>query len=155
MKPYPQYCKVILNSSNARYNNGEFAFDVNLPLIDYREKAKWVISVDNFNSAPIPSTGLNVGNTQTSIFANMHMRELSQILSFSSKTMCASDVILTFTGRSFYRANSTNTIAEPLGEQFWVNKQITLYFSDSSLNKLTTPQDAPFQVCMLIWKAED
>jgi hypothetical protein len=155
MKAYPQYCKVVLNSSDARYNNGEFQWDVTLPLIDYKEKAKWVVSVDNFNSAPIPSTGLNVGNTQTNAFANLHMREISQILSFSSKTRGMTDVILTFIGRSFYRANSTNTIAVPLAEQFWVNKQITLYFSDVSLNRLITPQDAPFQVSFLIWKAED
>ena len=157
-KPYPKYYKLVLNSAQARYYNNEFCFDVSLPLFDnINTRVGWVMCVNSFNSSVIPSNGLNVANTQTSpsSFANIHLKEFSQITSYSSKTRTNTSVIATFNGRSFTSNASINSVAIPIDEYWWCQKSLTVFFSDENLNILSVPADATFQISILIWKADD
>lgn len=158
MKPYPKYYRLILNSADARYTSGFFTWDINLPLFDnIHDKSSWVMSVASFFSSVIPSTGLNVGNTQiaSSAFANIHIQELSQITSYSSRTRTNSDIVATYSGRSYVSSSVRDAIAIPVDEQWWIRKAITVSFSDINMTRLNTPADAPFQLCLLIWKADE
>jgi hypothetical protein len=92
--PYPKIYKLILNSANARYFDGEFVFDINLPTFDHlHTKVGYVVGVDSFYTSSTPAGITAVGG---GLFGNLHMRELAQITSYSSEKKAQSDVILTF-----------------------------------------------------------
>lgn len=157
-KQYPKYYRLILNSANGRYSNGEWAFNIDVPLFDnLNEKYKWVMSVQSFFSSLITSTGGNIGNTHnaTSLYGNIHIREFTQITSYSSKSKTNTDIVATFTGKSFMASPALNSIAVPIDDSFWIQRQITVYFSDATQTKLTTPQDAQWQLTLCLYKADD
>lgn len=153
-KQYPKYYRVVLNSANARYSNGDFIFEVNLPLYDnLHTKVGWVMGVDSFfTSSAIGGITLTGHGT----YANLHCRELTQICSYSSEKKAQSDSILTFNSSFVKNYLSTDTVGQTLvDENFFVNKTLTFSFSDSTLTRIVAPSNSVFQVCLLIWKAED
>lgn len=155
--PYPKYYKIILNSSNARYTNGSFTFDVNLPLFDsMHNRCEWVMNLSNFCSSVDPLSGLFIGqdNLSSVPIVNIHIQEFSQITQYSSKTKGMSDVIATLYNSSSEYFNTVNTIAIPIPEQWWINKTCTISFSDIQLNKLNVSQETPFQLTLDLWKAD-
>lgn len=152
-RPYPKYYRMVLNSANATYRNGEYQFNVNLPTFDsLHTKVGWLIGVECFVTGGTPA-GISTNGQGT--FANLHMRELSQITSYCSVNKGTSDVILTF--NSPYYANSfvTSSVALPItDERFFINKQLTFYFSDYTLTKTNEAQNLSFQVQLAIWHPE-
>lgn len=157
-KQYPKYYKLILNSANGRYINGEWAFNIDVPLFDnLHEHYKWVMSVQSFHSSVITSTGGNIGNTHTnaSSYGNIHIREFTQITSYSSRSKTNTDIVATFTGKNFASSPALNTVAVPIDSNFWIQRQITVYFSDATQTRLTTPQDAQWQLTLCLYKADD
>lgn len=151
-KQFPKFYKVILNSQHARYSNGEFTWEVTLPLYDnLHTKVGWILGVESFYTSDVPNGVLEVGQGG---YANLHLRELTQIASFSSDRKANTDVILTL--NSTYVKNNlvTNSIGIPItDEHFFVNKCLTMYFSNEDMVKMIEPQAMPFQVTLLIWKA--
>jgi hypothetical protein len=78
-KQYPKIYKIVFNSANARYYNGEFSFDLTLPTFDnLHTKVGWVLGVDSFCTSNTPA---GITATGGGTFANLHLRELSQITS--------------------------------------------------------------------------
>ena len=156
IKQYPKYYKIVLNSAQARYNSdGSFTWDVNLPLFDsIHERSGWVASLQNFYSTP-SAAGVFVGNTHTNVFGNIHIREFSQVTSYSSKTSNFTSVLATFTDRSWVSDVVTNSIAIPIDEFWWINKSVTVFFSDNAMNNIVTPSTAVFQLTLNLWKAND
>ncbi len=145
----------MLNSADARYSNGDFTFDVNLPLFDnIHERSGWVASVQSFFSTP-DASGVFVGNTHTNVFANIHIAEFAQMTSYSSKTKHFSTMVATFTDRSLVNDISANTIGTPIDEHWWINKVVTISFTDNTLTRITTPSTARFQIVLNLWKADD
>lgn len=150
-KPYPKYYKIILNSADARYNAGEFTWDVNLPLFDnINDRSGWVVALQNFFSTPT-TAGVFVGNTHNNVFANIHIKEFSQLTSYSSKTRHFSSIIGTFTDRSLVSNLTTDMVAIPIDEGWWINKQITVFFSDNDINTINTPSTSTFQITLNMW----
>jgi hypothetical protein len=150
-KPYPKCYRIVLNSADAVYNNGEFSFQINLPLFDnLHTKVGWMIGVESFftNSA-IAGISLNGSGT----FANLHLRELSQIGTYSSATKNCSDVILTFNSQSVSNSFVNSSVASPItDENFFINKLLTFYFSDRRMIKSNEPALTSFQVVLNIWE---
>lgn len=155
---YPKYFKIILNSTHGSYSNGDWTFYVDMPLFDNIPKTEnWVISVQSFYSSVIASTSGNIGNTHlsSSAFANIHIRELQQNTSYSSRTKTNTTIVSSFTGRSVVANPALNTIAIPLNSNFWIQRQLTVFFSDATMTPLITPNDANWQLTLLIYKADD
>jgi hypothetical protein len=152
IKAYPKHYKIILNSADARYaSDGSFTWDVNLPLFDsIHERSGWVVALQSFFSTPT-NAGVFVGNTQTNVYANIHIREFAQMTSYSSKTRHFTTIIATFTDRSFISDVAKETVAIPVDENWWINKQITVFFSDNLMNQITTPETARFQITLNMW----
>lgn len=149
-KPYPKFYKLVLNSANARYYNGDFSFDVNIPMWDsLTTKVGWVLGVDSFlTSSAIGGITLTGGGA----FANLHLRELTQITSYSTDKKAQSDCILTFNSGMTKNYLGTDNVGLPItDENFFINKQFTMYFTDSTLTKVVAPQNSVFQVTILLW----
>ena len=153
-KPYHKYYKIILNSQHARYNNGEFTWDITLPLFDnLHTKVGWILGVESFYTSNVPGAVLEVGQGG---YANLHLRELTQITSFSSDRKANSDVILTLNSTYVKNDLVQSSIGIPISdENFFINKSLTMYFSDEDMVKLVELQTMPFQVTLLIWKGTD
>lgn len=149
-KPYPKFYKLVLNSANARYYNGEFSFDVNIPTFDnLHTKVGWVIGVDTFVTSNTPAGITPLGG---GLFGNLHMRELTQITSYTTEKKAQSDCILTFNSAFVKNYIDTNTVGLPIAdENFFINKQLTLYFTDNTLTKVIAPSNTAFQVTLLMW----
>ena len=149
-KPYPKFYKLVLNSANARYFNGDFSFDVNIPTYDnLHTKVGWVLGVDTFVTSNTPG---GITATGGGLFANLHMRELTQITSYSTDKKAQSDCILTFNSAFVKNYIDTNTVGLPIAdENFFINKQLTLYFTDNTLTKVVAPSNTAFQVTLLLW----
>jgi hypothetical protein len=153
-KQYPKFYKIVLNSANARYSNGDFMYEVNLPLYDnLHTKVGWVMGVDTFfTSSTIGGISIAGGG----VFANLHCKELTQITSFSSEKKAQSDAILTFNSGNYQNFLCTNSVGQPIiDENFFVNKTLTLSFTDSTLTRIVAPSNSVFQCTICIWKAED
>ena len=149
-KPYPKFYKLVLNSANARYYNGEFSFDINIPLWDsYNTKVGWVLGVESFFTSNTPAGITPLGG---GLFGNLHLRELCQITSYSTEKKAQSDCILTFNSAFVKNYIDTNTVGLPITDEgFFINKQLTMWFSDNTLNKLVVPSNTAFQVTLMLW----
>jgi hypothetical protein len=150
-KQYPKTYRIVLNSADAVYRDGEFSFPVNLPLFDnLHTKVGWMLGVESFfTNSTIAGISLNGGGT----FANLHLRELSQIGSYSSSRRNCTDVILTFNSGNVANSFVSNSVASPITDEgFFVNKNLTFYFSDRFLNKSNLPFDTDFQLVLTIWR---
>ena len=149
-KPYPKFYKLVLNSANARYYNGEFSFDVNIPMGDnLHTKVGWVLGVDSFFTS---SAIAGITLTGNALFANLHLRELTQITSYSTDKKAQSDCILTFNSGITKNYLDTDTVGLPIAdENFFINKQFTMYFTDNTLTKVVAPQNSSFQVTLMLW----
>jgi hypothetical protein len=149
-KPYPKFYKLVLNSANARYYNGDFSFDVNIPLWDsLTTKVGWVLGVDSFFTSNTPA---GITGTGGGLYGNLHLKELTQITSYSTDKKAQSDCILTFNSASVKNFLTINSVGLPIAdENFFINKQFTLYFTDNSLNKVVVPSNTSFQVTILMW----
>ena len=153
-KQYPKCYRIVLNSADARYVNGDFQFDINLPLFDnLHTKTGWMIGVESFfTNSTIASINLAGGGT----FANLHLRELAQIGSYASNKKTCTDVILTFNSGSVINSFVNSSVASPItDENFFVNKQMTFYFSDRLLIKSNEPAISVFQIVLNIWRNQD
>lgn len=150
-KPYPKFYKLVLNSANARYYNGDFSFDVNIPMWDsLHTKVGWVLGVDSFFTSNTPA---GITATGGGLFGNLHLRELTQITSYTTEKEAQSDCILTFNSASVKNFLSTNSVGLPITDEgFWVNKQFTMYFTDNALNKVVVPSNTAFQVTIFLWE---
>lgn len=149
-RPYPKCYKLVLNSVNARYIDNEFIFDVNLPTFDsLNTKMGWMLGVESFFTS---TTLAGITLTGGGAFGNLHLRELSQINSYSSARKTCTDVILTFNSANVINSFVSSSVAQPItDEQFWVNKQLTFYFSNSSLAKTAVASNASFQIVLSLW----
>lgn len=149
-KPYPKFYKIVLNSANARYYNSEFSFDVTIPTYDnLHTKVGWVLGVESFYTSNTPG---GITATGGGLFANLHLKELAQITSYTTERQAQSDVILTFNRADVKNSLSTNSVGLPVvDENFFINKQLTLWFSDNTLTKAVVPSNTSFQVTILIW----
>ena len=149
-KTYPKFYRIILNSANAQYNNGDFTFQVNLPLFDsLNTKQGWLLGVESFYTSSTPA-GISLNGQGA--FANLHLRELTQITSYSSSRKASGDVLTTFNSAGYTNSFVTDSVAIPItDEQFFINKQITLYFSNSSLTRTVEAENTVFQVVLNLW----
>ena len=153
-KQYPKTYRIVLNSADARYNNGEFQFDVNLPTFDnLHTKTGWMVGVESFfTNSTIAGISLAGGGS----FANLHLRELAQIGSYGSNKKTCTDVILTFNSGSVINSFVNTSIATPItDENFFVNKQLTFYFSDKLIIKSNETALTYFQIVLNIWRNHD
>jgi hypothetical protein len=150
-KPYPKCYRVVLNSADARYINGEFIFNVNLPMFDsLNTKVGWMLGIESFFTASaIAGITLAGGGN----FANLHLRELSQINSYSSSKKTCSDIVLTFNSSVTRNNYVASSVTIPItDEQFFVNKQLTFYFSDKLIVKSNEPALTYFQIVLNLWQ---
>jgi hypothetical protein len=153
-KQYPKCYRIVLNSADARYVNGDFQFDVNLPLFDnLHTKTGWMIGVESFfTNSTIANINLAGGGT----FANLHLRELAQIGSYASNKKSSTDVLLTFNSGSVINSFVNSSVATPITDEgFFVNKLLSFYFSDRLLIKSNEPAISVFQIVLNIWRNQD
>jgi hypothetical protein len=150
-KQYPKCYRIVLNSADAVYNNGEFSFQVNLPTFDnLNTKVGWMVGVESFfTSSTIAGISLNGSGT----FANLHLKELDQLGSYASSKKTCTDIIQTFNSGSVMNSFVNSSVAIPItNEQFFVNKQLTFYFSDKLIIKSNEPALTYFQIVLNLWK---
>lgn len=147
-RQYPKMYRIVLNSANARYTNGEFAWDINMPMWDnLHTKTGWVMGVESL------FIGVSVAATD---FGNIHLNELSQLLSFQSNTKANSTVLLTYNSSATHNDFVTDSVSIPItDENFFINKTLTVWFSDKTLTRTTPGSTFPFQLTLNIWRPDD
>jgi hypothetical protein len=125
-------------------------FDVNLPTFDnLNTKVGWMLGVESFYTS---STLAGITLTGGGAFGNLHLRELAQIGSYSSARKTCTDVILTFNSANVINSFVSSSVAQPItDEQFFINKVLTFYFSNSSLAKTTEASNVSFQIVLALW----
>jgi hypothetical protein len=133
------------------YNNGEFEFLVNLPLFSLHN-GRWVFDVESLS---IHTSDILNALTANNSFANLHIRQLSNLSSYISRSKGGSDLVLTFNSAHTNKDIDDDTIANALPSYVnFVNTPLTLYFTDTNLNKVNVPQGV-IQVVLKVFQVEE
>lgn len=87
-------------------------------------------------------------------FANLHIKELLQVVSYNSNKRGTGDAVLTFNTENTQQLITKKTTGHPLSQLVdFVHTPLTVFFTNENLNKVDVPNGA-FQVVIKFWRVD-
>lgn len=139
---------------------------LNMQYVNLTDLTSGLVNTYGLSSASLRDFGVRIAwgvqyasarieNMDINQFCNVHIRELPQITSYSSKTKGNGDIVCTIKDGKFYNDIKNNNVAMPLHSSInFINQPWTVYFTDANLSKINV-SNGTFQIVLRVFNTDD